>query len=111
MRVYPSVESCIACGLESDEYGVHSIGCSSEGERIFRHNTIRDALHTTAKQASLAQAKELADLLPGSAEKPADLYIPGWANGLDAAIDVTVVSPVQQQLLKKAAEEAGSAAC
>ena len=110
MRVYPSVGSCIACGQESDEYGDHSIGCSSEGERIFRHNALRDALHSTAKQASLAPAKELSALLPGSAEKPADVYIPGWANGLDAAIDVSVVSPVQTQLVKKASEEAGSAA-
>ena len=48
--------------------------------------------------------------MPGSAEKPADIYIPDWANGLDAAFDVSVVSPLQQQLVKKAGEEMGSAA-
>ena len=64
----------------------------------------------TAKQASLSHAKEQSALLPGSAEKPADVYLPGWANGRDAALDVSVVSPLQQQLIQKAAEEAGSAA-
>ena len=38
------------------------------------------------------------------------MFIPGWANGRDAAIDVSVVSPVQITLVRKAAEEAGSAA-
>ena len=110
LKVYPFSGKCIACGQNSDKFGDHSVGCVSEGERIFRHNVIRDALHMTATQASLSPAKEQSALLPGSAEKPADIYIPGWANGRDAALDVSVVSPLQQQLLKKAAEEAGSAA-
>ena len=64
----------------------------------------------TAKQASLSPAKEESALLPGSAEKPANVFIPGWANGRDAALDVSVVSPLQSQLIKKASEESGSAA-
>ena len=56
------------------------------------------------------QFKEENSLLPGSAEKPADVYIPGWSNGRDAALDVSVVSPLQIQLVKRAAEETGSAA-
>ena len=110
LKVYSSSGDCIACGQSSDEFGDHAVGCSSEGERIFRHNTLRDALHMTAKQASLSPAKEQSALLPGSAEKPADVYLPGWANGRDAALDISVVSPLQQQLIKKAAEEIGSAA-
>ena len=49
-------------------------------------------------------------MLPGSADKPADVFLPGWATGRDAALDVSVVSPLQQQLVRKAADEAGSAA-
>ena len=64
----------------------------------------------TAKSASLSPAKEENSLLPGSAEKPADVYIPGWSNGCDAAFDVSVVSPLQTQLINKAADEIGSAA-
>jgi hypothetical protein len=108
--VYPTAEPCIACGQDSDEYGDHAIGCSKEGERIYRHNVIRDAIHETAKQASLAPAKEQSALLPGSQAKPADVYIPGWANGRDAALDITVVSSLQKELKKRAAAEVGSAA-
>ena len=68
------------------------------------------ALHQTAKQASLAPAKEQSALLPGSQAKPADVFIPGWANGRDAALDVTVVSSLQQELVRRAAAEVGSAA-
>ena len=39
-----------------------------------------------------------------------DYFLPGWSNGRHAALDVTVVSPLQVQLRKKAAEEKGSAA-
>ena len=38
------------------------------------------------------------------------MFISGWANGKDAAFDVAVVSPMQEQLKRKAAEEALSAA-
>jgi hypothetical protein len=108
--VYPSADPCIACGEDSDKFGDHAIGCGKEGERIYRHNVIRDAIYETAKQASLAPAKEQSALLPGSQAKPADVYIPGWANGRDAALDVTVVSSLQKELKKRAAAEVGSAA-
>ena len=107
MRVYSAAGPCIACGRDSDEYGDHSIGCSHEGERIYRHNVIRDAIHETAKQASLAPAKEQSALLPGSQAKPADVYIPGWANGRDAALDVSVVSPLQRELRARAIQRLG----
>ena len=110
IAVYPYDEPCIACGEGSDKFGDHSIGCGKEGERIYRHNVIRDAIYETAKQASLAPAKEQSALLPGSQAKPADVYIPGWANGRDAALDVTVVSSLQKELRKRAAAEVGSAA-
>ena len=41
--------------------------------------------------------------------RPADIYIPLWAAGRDAALDVTVVSPFQQQALERAAREPGYA--
>ena len=36
--------------------------------------------------------------------------MPGWLNGKDTALDVSEVSPLQFQLVKKASEETGSAA-
>ena len=109
--VYAKEGLCSACKQQtSDAFGDHSLGCSSNGERIFRHNILRDAIFQTAKQAALSPAKEENSLLPGSGDKPADVYIPGWASGRDAALDVSVVSTLQAQLVKKAGEEVGSAA-
>ena len=39
--------------------------------------------------------KEGRFLLPGCDRRPADVFIPGWAAGRDAALDVTVVNPLQ----------------
>ena len=62
-----------------------------------------------AAQAALSPAKEERLLIPGVECRPADVYLPSWANGRDAALDVTVVSPLQQALVAKAAEERGAA--
>ena len=73
---------CMWRGVDSDAYGDHAVGCGKEGERIFRHNILRDAIHQTAKQASLTRtpAKEQSAPLPESQAKPADVFIPGWSN-------------------------------
>ena len=52
-------------GEDSDGYGDHAVGCGKEGERIVRHNKLRDATQQTARQASLAPNKEPSALLPG----------------------------------------------
>lgn len=43
-------------------------------------------------------------------EKLADVYIPGSASGREAAVDVSIVSPLQRELSGRAAAEVGSAA-
>ena len=108
-RVFSGSGPCTACQRESDMFGDHAIGCAYEGERIARHNHLRDALFETARQASLGPAREERALLPGNDARPADVFLPGWSAGRDAALDVTVVSPLQAQLRRRASEEAGSA--
>ena len=41
------------------------MNCAWQGERIARHNCLRDLLHSTAAAAALAPAKEGRFLLPG----------------------------------------------
>ena len=48
-------------------------------------------------------------LLPGSDRRPADELIPYWAGGQDAALDVTVINPLQTATLAGAAANPGSA--
>ena len=68
----------------------------------------RDLLHSTAA-AALAPAKEGRFLLPGKGGRPADILIPGWSNGRDAALDVTVINPLQDSQVRGAATTPGHA--
>lgn len=85
------------------------MNCAWQGERIARHNCLRDALHKTAVSAALGPTKEGRFLLPGEGGKPADLFIPRWAGGKDAALDVTIVNPLQDALVQQAADTPGHA--
>ena len=53
-----------ACGADSDIMGDHGLVCGTGGERIARHNALRDAIHDTAASAGLAPRKEGRALLP-----------------------------------------------
>ena len=97
--IYQSESPCPACHRPSDVMGDHALGCGSQGERIGRHNLLRDALHQTAAAAALAPVKEGRFLLPGRDARPADLLIPRWCGGQDAALDVTVVSALQPAMV------------
>jgi hypothetical protein len=68
--------------------------CGSHGERIARHNQLRDAIYQVAASSNLAPRKEENALLPGTSARPADVLIPKWTGGKDTALDVTVVSPL-----------------
>ena len=107
--IYSSDGPCPACGQASDRMGVHAMNCAWQGERIARHNALRDTLHSTAAAAALAPAKEGRFLLPGEGGRPADVLIPGWASGKDAAIDVTVINPLQDSVVSEAAVVPGHA--
>ena len=89
--------------------GDHAIVCANHGERIARHNMLRDAIYQAASQAALRPAREEQALLPGSESRPADIFLPSFDKGRDCALDVTVVSPLQQALISKASEEPGAA--
>ena len=41
-------------------------------------------------------------LIPGSQSRPADIYLPHWTQGQPVAMDVTVISTLQQQTLADA---------
>ena len=59
--------------------------------------------------AGLAPTKEGRFLLPGADRRPADVFIPHWAGGRDAALDVTVVNPLQEATVAGAATTPGYA--
>ena len=110
LPVFSTKGPCVACKKqESDQLADHAIACGMEGERIGRHNRLRDLLFQVSSQAALSPVREERALLPGRDSRPADVLLPSWFQGLDTALDVTVVSPLQQALVAKAAEHPGAA--
>ena len=57
----------------------------------------------------MAPSKEDKVLLPGTAERPADIMIPNFVGGLHAALDVTCVNSLQALTVNRAAMEPGYA--
>ena len=106
--VYSSEGPCPACSLPSDCMGDHSLGCAKTGDRIARHNMLRDVIFESAASADLGPSKEEKYLLPGTIARPGDVTIRRWINGKDGAIDVTVTGPLSSSNVAGAAAQAGA---
>ena len=100
---------CPECHGTADIFGDHQVGCGGNGDRISRHNSIRDVVFTAAQSAALAPSKETLGLAPGSLSRPADVFLPSWSCGRPAALDIHVISPLQQQTLPEASVTPGHA--
>ena len=100
---------CPECRSTSDPFGDHQVGCGGNGDRIVCHNAIRDVLFLAARSAALAPTREAPSVVPDSQSRPADILLPTWSRGHPAALDVTVISPLQQQTLHAAASTPGHA--
>ena len=100
---------CPICHAAMDAFGDHSVGCGGNGDRIHRHDSLRDTLFSAAQSAALAPRKEVPSLIPGSRSRPADVYLPFWKRGQPAAMDVTVISILQRQTLAGASMTQGHA--
>lgn len=108
----PMVENgskCPVCSIPTDAFGDHQISCRGNGDLIHRHDSLRDALFSAARSAALGPRKEVPSLIPGAKSRPADLYLPYWKHGRSAALDVTVISPMQKLTLQGAAASQGHA--
>ena len=96
---------CPECQRPPDSYGDHQVGCGGNGDRIFRHNSLRDILFAVTQvccfgpqEGGLAPA-----LVPGSICTLAGVLFSNWCVGKPAVLDVTVISPIQQLTVSEAA--------
>ena len=80
LDVYSKTAPCPACLRLSDTKGDHAMSCGTGGERIARHNHLRDALFEMAVSAVMAPTKEGRFLLPGDDRRPADVFISYWTS-------------------------------
>lgn len=110
LPVYATPSTCALCNKVLDVHGYHSLSCGKGGDRVIRHNAIRDLLFNLCSQACLQPKKEVSNLVSGTSERPGDVFIPRWNLGKSAAIDVSITFPMQPKFIIKTAEKGGVAA-
>lgn len=54
-----------------------------------------------------APSKQMPNLIMGSSSRPAGVFLPTWSHGCPAALDVQVISPLQQHSLGEAVSTPG----
>ena len=92
-----------------------------QGDRMLRHNALRNATNRFVKAAALRPVKEKAGLLPprldadairektGSrGRRPADIWVPQWRESGPAALDFAVTSGLRADALHTTAVDARS---
>ena len=109
VRMLEEGSICPVCQVSTDGFGDHQVSCGGNGDRIYRHDSLRNALFSAAQSAALAPRREVPALIPGANSRPADVYLPCWKRGRPAALDVTVISPLQKLTVKGAATTQGHA--
>ena len=63
---------CPVCHGNADPFGDHQVGCGGNGDRIYRPDSLRDALFSAAQSAALVPRGELPSLIPDSHSRPAN---------------------------------------
>ena len=64
-----------------------------------RHNEVCNIIFRAAQNAGLGPSREFRGLIPGFATRSADIFLQSWNRGCDAALDVTVISPLQSAVV------------
>ena len=104
-----SIMTPAVCHAVTDPFSDHQVGCGGNGDRIHWHDSLRDALYLAAQSAALAPRREVPSLIPGSQSRRADIYLPRWKRGQPAALNVTVISTLQEQTITGASSTQGYA--
>ena len=76
LRMVEEGTRCPVCQVVADPFGDYQVGCGKNGDRIDRHNSLRDALYSAAQFAALAPRRDVPSLIPRSRSRPADIYLP-----------------------------------
>ena len=103
-----SESTCPKCSRTLDTFGDHALACAADGDRISRHDRLRDVVFNSAAKTSLSPILEKTNLT-FSRSHPGDIYLPCWSRGRPAALDMTVISSLQSSTLQSAGTSAGHA--
>ena len=95
------------CSQSVDKYGDHALSCGYGGDRIYRHNALRDSIFHLLRKVGFDAKLEKKGLLANSNEKPGDIFVHSFDAGRPAALDVTVSSSMQLSSIHQASRETG----
>jgi hypothetical protein len=110
MNVYDSVCACPGCGAAMDQAGYHALTCRHMGSFGVRHNALRESFLHFLSLAGIPAEREAPSLLPGSAARPADIFVPNFAGTQAACLDFAVTHTQQPNILHCASVCGGAAA-
>ena len=80
-----------------------------EGMQILGMTGFVTVLHQLAQQLTCHPVIEKRNLNAGNSSRPGDIFLPSWKSGRPAALDVTVTSPLQPNIINHAAQKSGYA--
>jgi len=83
------------------------LSCAYGGDRIYRHNALRDSIFHMLRRVGFDAKLEKKGLLVDSNEKPGDIFVHSFDAGRPAAFDVTVSSSMQSSSINQASQETG----
>ena len=111
LPVSPDGASCSRCKNHAlDPVGHHALTCKRGPYVTARHNALRDCLAGYCRRAHLNPTLEAGAGLDDRQTRPADILLPVWTLGASAALDLTVVHPLNSINLNGASTDAGSVA-
>ena len=100
LPIFAQQGPCTNCGRDSDIFEDHAISaCAVSGDRIRRHNLVRDVIYETAKAAMIQGVRrEESHLYEDNANRPGDITVRSWSLSVGkpiTAFDVHVTSPLR----------------
>ena len=101
--IFQGDEACPFCGAPMDRFGDHAVVCSCGGDRVVRHNSIRDQAFDEMRGGGMNVERERAGLLPcrpsqdglpspAQARRPADIWVARGDAQQPQAIDFAVTA-------------------
>ena len=103
--IFNEEHMCVACHKQiMDIHGHHAAVCSVSGDRVKRHNALRDCFHEFCSNAAWGPVKEKPFLLPFSSERPADIFVPNFSGGKGLVVDFACTCPIQQKYVRPASQ-------
>lgn len=120
--IYETEFHCPFCDEVVDRYADHCLICAFGGDRIKRHNLIRNEVYYFCNGAGLNPELERPGILqqrllvgasyenggnrdPNSNRRPADVYLPKWRRGNPAALDFAITSGLRSDIVLRSAED------